>query len=824
MRKIVEDARGAACREHSSVRVGNGAVFAAVLVIVLMLAYACAGSALAARGHEFTGSFGSPGSGAGQLGGPTDLAVNEATGDLYVLDKANNRVEIFNATGSKFEGEFNGSGLGLGILGSGLLLNEGKAAGSGGLAEEIPTGRFDEPEGIAIDNDPTSPSFGDVYVADSRGHKENDKERAPTEKERLEEDRMVVDKFSASGEYIGQITRNPNGEPFNESGFRFLYGVAVDSHGGVWVEEQNYGSSPTGAANYTNAVANAWIGFRPTPGVFVVEGKYIPFAVNSEDDLYANTLSGSQRREERLTEFNTSGEVIALEADEEEPTGAGVELSSNGVYVGHLTNVHRLDASGKSLETLTIPGGHGSGVAVNSTTLTVYAADSVAGVIDTFGPEAPGAPTVSAGSASIKDVTATSASFSAEVNPRSEPNEEVTSYRFVYGPCDTPTTCASSPYAQSTPEGRLAANYEPDLVSAQSQDLLAHTTYHMRLVAHNSHAGVAEGEELTFTTQATGAFILPDGRQWELVSPPNKYGALIEGDERLSQASSAGGAITYAASGPIEAQPPGNYNSNVQAVSVRTTTGWQSLNINAPHETAPSHDGRSEYPFFSTDLSLGILQPAGAFVPSISDEASEQTPFLRSDFAAANPAGFCTSSCYTPLVSGAPGFENVPAGTVFGSDDVLGGECVAAICGPLFLGASPDASHIILSYRWAPLVEGHAAGGLYEWSGGRLSVVGGGGVFGGGGEVNATVRNAVSTDGSRVVTSGGPHLYLSDVPKEETVQLDEVQGGSGAGAVGPPIFEDASSDGSRVFFTAPPYSGLSPAFSRKVWNTCLAWP
>jgi hypothetical protein len=139
----------------------------------------------------FTGSFGSPGSGAGQFGEAVGVAVNEATGDVYVLDKANDRVEIFNANGSKFEGEFNGSGLGLGILGSGQLLNEGRAAGSGGLPEEAPTGRFDEPEGIAIDNDPSSPSYGDVYVADTHGHAEG-----------TGKVEQVIDKFSASGEYI----------------------------------------------------------------------------------------------------------------------------------------------------------------------------------------------------------------------------------------------------------------------------------------------------------------------------------------------------------------------------------------------------------------------------------------------------------------------------------------------------------------------------------------------------------------------------------------------------------------------------------------------
>jgi hypothetical protein len=619
----------------------------------------------------------------------------------------------------------------------------------------------------------------------------------------------VVDKFSARGEYIGQITRNPDGEPFSEEGFLQVFGVAVDSHGQVWVAEENH-NDIKGAADYTSAVANVWIGFRRIyKGFFGQKGEVPSFAVDSEDNLYTNI--GFRLEEERLVESNIKGELIREEIDGEEPTGAAVELSSNDVYVSHYTNVHRLDASDKSLETLPVPGGHGSGVAVDSATLTVYVADSAAGEVDVYGPEAPGVPTVSVGSESVKDVTATSASFSAEVNPRSEPNEEATSYSFVYGPCYTPTTCKSSPYVDSTPapEGHLTANYEPDLLSAHPQDLLAHTAYHMRLVAHNSHPGVAEGEEIIFTTQAAGSFTLPDGRSWEMVSPPNKYGALIQAlpFPRLSQTSDAGGAITYYANSPIEAQSPGNSGSIVQVLARRTSTGWLSHNIAAPHETAPSSVTSTEYPFFSQDLEFGLLQPAGAFISSLSPEASEQTPFLRSNFPSGDPAEICTSSCYTPLVTGVSGIEDVPSGTVFGLNG-LGKECFAGECGPEFVGASPDARHIVMQYRFAPLVEGAPLGSLYEWTAGQLSVVSilpnhqlaASGTLGTAGNSNVRIsRNTVSADGSRLVWSSGEHLYLRDTVKNKTVELDAVQGGSGH--VAGPLFQTASSDGSRIFFT-----------------------
>ncbi|MFZ1153517.1 MAG: hypothetical protein WAN93_01290, partial [Solirubrobacteraceae bacterium] len=538
----------------------------------------------------------------------------------------------------------------------------------------------------------------------------------------------MVDKFSATGEYIGQITRNPDGEPFSENGFRRVFGVAVDSHGEVWVEEGNFGSSPLAVANYTNTVANTWIASRDIHSLGFASAGLPPgsFAVDSKDNFYVNLLTFHEYSplNEGLVKDSASGELVKAGVDEEEPTGAAVELSSGNVYVSHSSNVHRLDVAGVSLETLRAPGSPSfTGVAVNASSLTVYAVDSVDGAVDVFLPEAPGHPTVEAGSESVENVTATSASFNGEINPRSEPIDRATSYSFEYGPCDTPTTCVSSTYTQSipVPEGLLAANYEPDVVSVHPQDLLAYTTYHVRLVAHNQYPGAGEGEELTFTTQATGAFTLPDGRAWELVSPANKYGAPIKAG-RLSESSLSGDALTYYAGSPIEAQPPGNINAVVQAVAGRTATGWQSLNINTPQEAAPGSSSPIEYPFFSDDLSTGVLQPAGRFFPSLSSEASEQSPFLRKVFAAGD-TGFCTNSCYAPLVSGAPGFENVPPGTVFGSDDGSGGECTNSMCGPIFIGASPDASHIILEYRWAPLVENAPTGSLYEWAGGRLSVV-----------------------------------------------------------------------------------------------------
>ena len=337
------------------------------------------------------------------------------------------------------------------------------------------------------------------------------------------------------------------------------------------------------------------------------------------------------------------------------------------------------------------------------------------------------------------------------------------------------------------------------------------TAYRYRAVAENGLGEGPEavlGEALALTTQATSPFGLPDGRAWELVSPPDKRGANlypIAEQEGVIQAAAGGDAITYSASAPTEASPAGNDNTT-QVLSARGPSGWSSRDLNAPHPAAagtPIGIG-PEYRFFSADLSRSLLQPLGAFAPSLSPEATEQSAFLRTDFSAAEPTAFCTASCYRPLVTAV----NASSGNPFGEE----GKCPpVAYCGPFFLGAGEDLGRIVLSSRVGLTSAPGDNGGLYQWSDGQLSLLSvlpggtpappGSAHMAGAGGVGS--RNAVSADGSRVVfatAAGNESLYLRDVAREETVQLDKAGAcpgcKSGAGA-----FQLASADGSRVFFT-----------------------
>jgi hypothetical protein len=427
-------------------------------------------------------------------------------------------------------------------------------------------------------------------------------------------------------------------------------------------------------------------------------------------------------------------------------------------------------------------------------------------------------------SASAVSVNAGSAVVQVQLNPQSLDTrvrvEYVSQKRFEATGYSEPLTVG--------PRDAGAAGSSQSVEFALSA-LAADTTYHYRAVAENVLGEGAEavvGADETFTTQITSAGLLLDGRAWEPVSPADKHGARIEtiSEAGVIQAAVDGSAISYLANAPTEAGVAGNANSAVQVLSVRSAGGWRSLDLAMPHDEivgTPSFGPGPDYKSFSSDLSAAVADEMGRFVPEVSPQASEKTPYLRQNFPAGEPGDLCSLGCYGPLVTGKPGVANVPPGTEFGREATCKSN---QFCGPVFLGGTPDLSHVVLSSK-AALVEGAPEeggglheGGLYEWAAGRLELVSvlpgeagpapsssvpklGSADPGRGGE-DKNARNAISNDGSRVIwsTEHTGHLYLRDGLRGETVQLDAKQGGTGTGPV-TAHFQGASADGSVVFFT-----------------------
>ncbi len=108
----------------------------------------------------------SGGSGAGQCESPVALAVDEASGEVYVCDAGNNRVDVFDEDGGflrAFGWDVAPEGAPGDTVGDGLetCTTVCKAGISGAGAGQLNGGRS-----LAVDNDPASSSYRDVFVID----------------------------------------------------------------------------------------------------------------------------------------------------------------------------------------------------------------------------------------------------------------------------------------------------------------------------------------------------------------------------------------------------------------------------------------------------------------------------------------------------------------------------------------------------------------------------------------------------------------------------------------------------------------------------------
>ena len=154
--------------------------------------------------------------------------------------------------------------------------------------------------------------------------------------------------------------------------------------------------------------------------------------------------------------------------------------------------------------------------------------------------------------------------------------------------------------------------------------------------------------------------MLPDDRQWQMVSPPQKQGSLIEPIRTffVIQAAADGHAITYEADAPTVTGPAG-YIGGAQVFSARGTDGWQSHDLTVPHErdVSPAPGAPGEYQHFSRDLSQAAVQPLGHLITCsegrqppacLSPAASVQGSFLQDT----------STGAFTPLLTGC--LEGVP--------------------------------------------------------------------------------------------------------------------------------------------------------------------
>lgn len=615
----------------------------------------------------------------------------------------------------------------------------------------------------------------------------------------------VVDQFSATGEYLSRIKGTPSG-PFPEFETAAV-GVDGETHD-VFVSDDYAASS---LAVFGPNVEIPDVAVLEPPESLSSTGATLHGTVNPDGNgeascefEYGLTTAYSQRVdcEKKVPDVNEKVEVRSTRVSRLEPD---------------TTYHYREDANLQNG-----PTNFGEG-----------AEDE--GMFKTPGPGKHGE--------SASEVASTAASLDATIDPDGSP----TSYYFQYSTsstegCEATASFSSCSSAPALPGEAIGSTVGDQSFSQRVQGLAPETVYHYRVVLVSEpkpgETEVFPEADQTFTTQpaggASGAGGLPDHREWELVTPADKHGSypMGIGIEGPVQASSSGTAFTDMMTLPTEEGVPGFFFTE-RLLSTRGPGGWSSRDISLPHHEpveAPVGTGQ-EYRFFSEDLSLGLAEPFGEFTslkPNVFPPDTERTPYLRHDLSCqSEPA-----TCYEPLVTGAPGYADVPEGTIFGGNNV---EEDKRLKGAVEIaGASPDLSHVVIN-GLEQVALTSTGGDLYEWSAGKppaeeiesVGVLpadeGGGTVYAELGENTGSSeggliseRRAVSADGSRVVwseqdaglylrnnapepqsaTSGG---VCTEPSKACTLRLDAVQSGAGEGPVAP-RFQIADRDGSRVLF------------------------
>jgi NHL repeat len=520
------------------------ASFAVVLVAALVVA-AIALSSTAVAAQLPVLRFGGPGSAAGQLKSPGGVAVDQASGDVYVADTGNNRIDEFGAEGSFVRA------WGWGVEDGSDELQTCEATCEFGLPGKG-AGEFNGVVGVAVG--PT----GDVYTVNRHDGR--------------------VQRFTATGGFLEQFGGYGSETDEFTAELANLDEIAVDSASNVYVGDPAAGRivefDSTGA--FDSAIA-AEVG---------------PLTVGPEDDLYVGSAFG-----EMVRVYKPDG-TLEREVSLHESFGARALAinPANGNLLAEVTSgfgatltyaLKEIDAAGTLVSTtpleLAPPPESNSeeqsfGLAAGPVATfpesepgAVYASDLRAGQVLALAEGTPGTPRL--GGVGVSNLGIEFADLSAGVDPVGL----ATDYTFEYGP-----TAAYGLSFPATP-GHLAAGFGSVSVGAHLTGLAPGATYHYNLVAHNADGTVESGDH-TFTTYPVGGPAgLPDGRAYELVTPVEKGNNDAEPRSGIEEHGVAGADEAGMSYVTINGLPGSEAGALLVAnVAKRGTAGWASSVASGP--------------------------------------------------------------------------------------------------------------------------------------------------------------------------------------------------------------------------------------------------
>jgi DNA-binding beta-propeller fold protein YncE len=423
-------------------------------------------------------TFGSPGSGAGQLQGPEGVAVAPASGNLYVADTGNDRVDVFSATGTFIDA------FGWGVADGQPRAEVCTASCQAGIAGSGP-GQFSSPTTIAI-GATVIPAASKVYVGDAGNN--------------------AVEKFDADGAFIATIdgTSTPQGH------FQFLVGVAADQNGDLWTADGSTNNVDEFDAH--GAFVRQWTDTHGSPSAIAVDSGHnsvyltlsFPSACTfcSGDVIERWTLTGTPAGEiERPLFYGSEG------FGGPSSSALAVDPSTGNLYVDHnldpMSDVRVYDptsvqvdqlligpttANSQGLAFASLPGG-----SAKPGQHDMYVSDASNNDVTVYAPKGtPGAPLVTYESATPSGKT--TATLAAGVVPAGNDAtcqfQYVDSANFNTSGYNAATTVPCSP-------GDLGSSFTYRVATASINGLATGTEYHFRVVATSS-AGTTTGADEEF--------------------------------------------------------------------------------------------------------------------------------------------------------------------------------------------------------------------------------------------------------------------------------------------------------------------------------------
>lgn len=726
-----------------------------------LIGLACALTAgPAAAEYTFKGTFAGPGAGSGngELSTPGRAAVEQSTGDLFVVDSGNDRVQVFRPT----------------------------AAGTAEYLTQFGGGELSAPWGVAL-----AEEGGDtyVYVADAGNNR--------------------IVKYDSDGEATPSFTVDPDftspaaGAGTGEVG-SFHAALAVDPTTGDLLVADDANKRIERFESDGTFVSS----FDGTDGGSALEGP-IDLATNSTGDIYVVDANGN------IAEAQGTSKVLRYHADgkyvttlgpvgtHERPATVAVNPTNDEVIVsGDQDNVYEagpapfvpvLQIFNSSNQALPSPAVNttatddtvsGLGIAGGDPDRLYVVLDvgryfgSPFGVpqIQAFRQPHPVAPRILAegAGAAVGESTLTGAI---------ETGNASTEYHFEWG-----TTGA---YGNRTPTETLAPAEGVSHVRALLTGLAAGVTYHYRLVATNPK-GTAEGADSTFATlgptgpetcpnaairEAQHSTELPECRAFEMVSPVDKNGNEVTGFFTV-QGAPGGDRVAYGSTGAFPMSEASLPESSY--LSVRGDEGWATRALTPPQKNDAEIIGGVSRDF-SEDLGRGLTFSRVALTPDAVDGASNV--YLQD-----NLTGALT------YVASSPGAALFNRGSNTGGSPIKGG--------------SSTYDHVVLVAEQA-LVPGAPEGtdSVYDVTRNGPSLVSilpdGSPAAGAGVGVEQPIQSSdhpVSADGRRIFFESARRLY-ERIDGTETVELSssEISGAQGDSDA---RFGAASADGKVAFFTA----------------------